>query len=334
MKRKTIILTLLIAFLLPCITDAQTVIPVCKEADGKYSVEASLNGVRVRTYYAEENWFASVSSTTYLFLTENGYIANADVKGMTTLKMPGGSTTKAGSFVIRSLRMGNVIVKDLPAFVIAKQNVPLIIGSSAFDCFGEVTLMDDRLIINDADELIEPEPELSLSRTDSLRLAIQTHMDAKEYPEARKAFEELAAVEELSMFNEYRYICLLNILKDDKAAIMHSEKWLSAYGGKAQNLDFWVYDALGDAYSNLGKAAEAVESYEAAVQTYYAMFETNEKNIRRGGRKDETLGYTLYALGRQYANMKNLKKAEQCCSLAAICGNSAAMEFCKKYGIR
>lgn len=68
---------------------AQTVIHLNPESEGRYMLDATVNGVGVRTYYTEESWFASMSST-----------------------------TKAGSFVIRNLRIGNVIVKDLPAFVI------------------------------------------------------------------------------------------------------------------------------------------------------------------------------------------------------------------------
>jgi hypothetical protein len=72
--------------------------------DGRYTVNASINGVGVKTYYTAENWFASLSSTTYLFLYENGYIDPSDVKGFATLKMPNGSSEKAASFVIKELR--------------------------------------------------------------------------------------------------------------------------------------------------------------------------------------------------------------------------------------
>ena len=128
---------------------AQSVIQLHEESDGRYTMDASVNGVGVRTYYAAENWYASMSTTTYLFLYENGYIAPADVNGMTTTKMPDGTSTKAASFVIRSLKIGRVIVQNLPAFVITKQNVPLIVGNAAFDCFGTVTQEGDRLVIDD-----------------------------------------------------------------------------------------------------------------------------------------------------------------------------------------
>ena len=62
---------------------AQSVITLQDTAEeGKYTIETSVNGVGVRTYYTEENWFVSMSTTTYLFLYENGYILDEDVKGL------------------------------------------------------------------------------------------------------------------------------------------------------------------------------------------------------------------------------------------------------------
>ena len=60
-----------------------------------------------------------------------GSILGADEYGT-----PNGSNTRAASFVIRNLKIGKVIVQNLPAFVITKQTVPLLVGNSAFDCFG------------------------------------------------------------------------------------------------------------------------------------------------------------------------------------------------------
>lgn len=313
---------------------AQTVIPLQRESDGKYQVDAKVNGVGVRTYYTEESWFASMSSTTYLFLYENGYIADADVKGMTVVKMPTGKTTKAGSFVIRSLRIGNVIVKNLPAFVIAKQSVPLLIGSSTFDCFGEVSIVDDKLYVNDAEEVVEATEVASISHSDSLRVAIQAHLDASEYVEAASDIEELMEEGPLSMYNEYQYIVVLNILGRSDETIGHAEKWLSEHAGKSLTCDYWMYDALGDSYAVKKDTAKAIECYERAVDTYCLMFKTTEKELRKSPSRDETLGVTLFDLSRLYATAGNHKKAIYYASFAAKCGNPGAKEFCDKFKIK
>lgn len=315
---------------------AQSVIQLHEEPDGRYTMNASVNGVGVRTYYAPENWYASMSTTTYLFLYENGYIAPADVNGMTTTKMPDGSTVKAASFVIRNLKIGRVIVQNLPAFVITKQNVPLIVGNAAFDCFGTISQEGERLIIDDRfeedfaqeEETAEApaeDPAIALERT------LQRHMDAKEYADAANCFAQLQEMGVLTMYSEYQYAMVLNILRRGDDCIALARPWLEENRGKSLTLDYWMLDALGDSYARKGDKKTAIRYYEEAVDAYCKIFNTTEKNIRKTKFKDETLGYTLYDLAMQYASI-DMGKTRYYCTLAAKCGNAAAIEFCRKSG--
>ena len=315
---------------------AQSVIPLREEADGRYTMDASVNGVGVRTYYAPENWYASMSTTTYLFLYENGYIAPADVNGMTTTKMPDGSTVKAASFVIRNLKIGRVIVQNLPAFVITKQNVPLIVGNAAFDCFGTVTVEDGRLVIDDRfDEDLAQAPESVEAPAEdpaiAIERALQQNMEAKEYAEAAARFAQLQEMGVLTMYSEYQYAMVLNILRRSDDCIALALPWLEENKGKSLTLDYWMLDALGDCHARKGDRKAAIGYYEQAVDAYCRIFNTTEKNIRKSKFKDETLGYTLYDLAMQYAPL-DMGKTRYYCTLAAKCGNAAAIEFCHRSG--
>lgn len=323
---------LLVAALSAMSLQAQSVIKLNPESDGRYTMEASVNGVGVRTFYAAENWFASMSSTTYLFLYENGYIADEDVRGVTVVKMPDGSTTKAASFVIRNLRIGNIIVKDLPAFVITKQTVPLLVGNSAFDCFGEVTQEGNRLLVNDAEEIAEAAPE-PLELADELKMSVQTYLDNKNYEDAAVAMKRLYDMGELNMYNEYQYAMVLNILGRGDECIALCNEWISENKGRSLMLDYWMYDAMGDSYARKSDSKNAILYYEEAVSAYCNLFNTTLNDIKKSKFKDETLGYTLYDLGRQYAYV-NIGKTEYYCALAAKSGNEAAIRFCKECKIR
>lgn len=321
--------------LLCCALNAQTVIKLNPESGGRYTIDATVNGVGVRTYYSDESWFASMSTTTYLFLTENGYIADEDIKGLTVMKMPDGSTVKAGAFVIKSLRIGNVIVRDLPAFVINKQSVPLVVGNSTFDCFGTVVVEDDRLCIYDGIEHNVTEPAVSTEAPqESLLLAAQEHIDAKEYAAALDCFETVMKSEPLGMYAEYQYIMLLNIQKRDSDVITFSKKWLAAYEGSTTYLDYWVHDAMGDSYARMNSHSAAIKSYESAVAAYYAMLNISEKELLKSDRQDNTLGITLFDLAKQYASVSSLSKSQHCFFLSSKCGNQAAIDACKKYNIK
>ena len=320
---------------------AQSVIPLAEDADGRYTMDATVNGVGVKTYYAPENWYASMSSTTYLFLYQNGYIAPADVNGMTTVKMPNGTSTKAASFVIRNLRLGKVIVQNLPAFVITKQTVPLVVGNAAFDCFGTVSVEDGRLIIDDRfeDEIAAAESAketpasetAAVDRATQLEQEVLGHLAAKRYAEAAEGFATLQEMGVLTMYSEYQYAMVLNILRRNDECIALTEPWLAENEGKSLTLDYWMLDALGDCYARKGDKPQAIRYYEAAVAAYCQIFNTTEKAIRKTQFKDETLGYTLYDLAMQYAST-DMGKTRYYCTLAAKSGNVAAIAFCQKSG--
>lgn len=331
---RTGILAALLAILLPAAARAQSVVKLQPaQEEGRYTVDAAVNGVGVLTYYTEENWFVSMSSTTYLFLYENGYIRDDEVKGLTTLKMPDGSSTKGASFVIRSLRIGDhIVITDIPAFVVKKQTVPMIIGSSAFSSLGDVTREGDRIVIGDLEDvesiagIVDP--------VDSLRIAAQAHLEADEYAEAASCFSALRDMGALNMLTEYQYAVLLNLLGRDEENIEVSSGWLASNEGKSLTMDYWIHNGLGASHARLGNNAEAIKNLETAAQAYYSLFNTSAKAVKAGNFKDMNLGSTLYHLGRLYAAEGNVRQTENCCALAAKCGYQSAIEFCDRYKIK
>lgn len=318
----------------PLAAQAQSVVTLQPAGeDGRYTIETSVNGVGVRTYYTEENWFVSMSTTTYLFLYENGYIDDEDVKGITTLKLPDGSSSKGAAFVIRNLKVGDhILVTDIPAFVVSKQTVPLIIGSSAFESLGDVTREGDKIVIGDLDD-IESIAEV-VDPVDSLRIAAQAHLDAEEYEEAVSCFSALKEKDALNMLTQYQYSLLLGILERDQENISVSRDWLSSNEGKSLTMDYWIHNGMGASFARLGDNANAISSLEKAIGTYYKLFNTSEKGIKSGNFHDNNLGSTLYRLGRVYAAEGKVRLTETYCSLAAKCGYQPAIDFCNQYKIK
>lgn len=330
---KTKMLAALLA-LFPLAAQAQSVVTLQpSKEDGRYTIETTVNGVGVRTYYTEENWFVSMSTTTYLFLYENGYIHDEDVKGITSLKLPDGSSSKGAAFVIRKLKVGDhVLVTDIPAFVVSKQTVPLIIGSSAFESLGEVTRDGDRIVIGDLED-VESLAEV-VDPVDSLRIAAQAHLDTEEYDEAIKCFSALKDKDALNMLTQYQYAMLLGILGRDQENIALSEDWLSSNEGKSLTMDYWIHNGMGASFARLGDNSNAITSLEKAVSVYYRLFNTSEKGIKAGNFHDNNLGSTLYRLGRVYAAEGKVRMTETYCSLAANCGYQPAIDFCNQYKIK
>ena len=303
------------------------------EQDGGFSIDASVNGVGIKTFYTEESWFVSMSSNTYLFLYENGYIADSDVKGMTTLKMPDGSSVKAASFLIRELRFGDrMVIRDTPAFVIRKQTVPMLVGSSTFESFGEVKIESGKLVIGDGQETsIAEDTEDPL---EALKAEAQDALESRDLEKADSCLSILKTRDALTMLTEYQYAMVLGALQKDSENIEVSTSWLAENEGQSLMMDYWVLNGLGNSYAHMKQAAEAMSAYEKAIGTYCSLFNTSEKAIRKGDFHDETIGATLYSLGVVCASEGKVARMESCFSLAAKCGNSSAKEFCRQYRIK
>lgn len=332
--KKAIIATVAVLFAGLFEASAQRVVTLHDTDEaGKYTIDVSVNGVGVLTYYTEESWFVSMSTTTYLFLYENGYIKDNDVKGLTTLKMPDGSSNKGASFVIRKLKVGDhILITDIPAFVIKKQTVPLIIGSSAFESLGDVARDGNRIVIGDL-ESVESLADV-VDPIDSLRIAAQSHLDAGEYPEAAAALGSLHKQGALNMLTQYQYAVLLNMLEKDTENVAVSNDWLVSNEGKSLTMDYWIHNGLGSSYARLKNNTKAIDSLEKAVAAYYKLYSTSEKGIKSGNFHDDNLGATLYRLGRIYAAEGKVRGAESNCSLAAACGYQPAIDFCNQYKIK
>jgi len=304
---------------------AQAIIQLENE-NGRDMLQADINGVTVKAYYTDEPWNISLSSTTYLFLNENGYIPDSDVQGMSSVKMTNGTTVKAGAFVIKNLKIGNVTLKNVPATVIAKQTVPLLIGSQAFQDFGEIVKEDGRLSIG-----LGSNSPAQVDTMDILRTKLQDCLSEKNYAEAETIFKQLYSAGELNMFTQYQYCMVLGLNGNDKDNSIVSTDWIGKYAGKSLSMDYWIYDGLGNSLKNLGDNMGAISSYLKAKTADFDLYNTDEKAIKKGEFKNEDLGKTLFALGQAYARADNISRGEYWCILSAKCGYQPAIDFCKKY---
>lgn len=298
--------------------------------NGRDIFEAAVNGVTVKATYTDEPWCLSLSSTTYLFLTENGYIPDTDVRGMAVVKMPNGSSQKAGALIVRSLQVGNVVFKNVPANVISNQSVPLLVGSQAFQDAGEVIRKDDSLVIGDAASIAV----MQADPVDSLKQAAQDFLEAKSFSEACDALGTLYAADELNMFTHYQYCMALSLDGRHDKNIAVSNDWIERYSGKSSSMDYWIWDGLGNSQLETGDTDGGIASLKKAFEADCALYETTERAIRKGELKNEDLGRTLYQLGQAYAKKKSVSESERWLRLSAALGYGPAVQFCRKYRIK
>ena len=329
---KRLILPLLVLTLSAPFLHGQTVIRLGSE-NGVPTLPARINGVAVKTYFTPESWYVSLSATTFLFLHENGYISDEDVKGTTSLKLLDGSTVKAVSFEIRELDVDGLKIKHVPAVVIKKQTVPFLVGSTAFQSLGEIEVSDRQLVIRWDDWAAYAE-KAEKSVTDSLKNAVQQAIEEKDYAAASTGLGKLYQADELDMFTLYQYCMVLALNGQDRENIRVSQEWAEQFAGKSLYMDYWIYDGLGDSARNIRDNAAAITWYTQALEACYRLYNTSEKEIAKGHFHDGNAGRTLFALGQAYAAEGKLSKGEFNCVLSARCGYEPAIEFCRKYKLK
>ena len=128
---------------------AQKVIQM-ENVNGVYRISCSINGAKMKMIFDTGASVVSLSESMANFLYDNDYITKEDILGK------GKSTTADGSihdnFIIniKDIEISGLHLKNVQAVVISSQNAPLLLGQSAIQKLGSITIEGNRLIINDA----------------------------------------------------------------------------------------------------------------------------------------------------------------------------------------
>jgi len=236
------------------------------------------------------------------------------------------------TLVLKTLRVGNMIMRDMPAALIRTQSAPMLIGPSAFSEYGSVEQDGDLLKIgyDNAPEIADAVKD----PVDSLKLLAQSLLEDEKYSESADVFAQLDKDGYLNMFTSCQYCLTLALADRYEENIARSKKWLEKYSGLSAVSDFWIYDSMGNSAFALEDWNAADSYYAKAFQTQCDLYNTSEESIANGEFHDETLGKTLFMRSKAQGKLKNLRRSEHWCLLAARLGYAPAVEFCEKYGIK
>jgi tetratricopeptide (TPR) repeat protein len=273
--------------------------------------------------------------------------------------------------VLRDVEIGGLHLKNVDAVIIEGQNVPLLLGLSAIQKLGKVTLSGNRLII---DTSILTNPQLS-----GIRTQIESHIDKEEYSAAivlLKRIESQDAIEEMDLFNLAQCYCYS---KDYNKALMYCQQWMGTYkdtkpshepdicyymglsymGLKSHyDADNWFAKAIRlisidavertsreDAntlsyyynqkavnYLEASAYDNCVEAFDIATQYRMRYLGVTPEDLCAGNVKDERIGIWLYSISKLDAVFLHKEEAaERYAVLAALCGNQEAVEFCEHF---
>ena len=346
----------------------QKVIFLTKQ-NGVYTIPCSINGVKRSLVFDTGASTVTISIQFAELLYKLGKLKESDIKGFGKSQTASGHIVNNMAIVLRDIEISGLHLRNVDAVVIKGQNVPLLLGLSAIQKLGKVTLSGDRLII---DSSIIDNTQLS-----EIRNRVESHIVKKEFREAialLKRIENQDALEEIDVYNLALCYCYS---EDNNKTLMYCQQWMGTFKGVNSSHESQICYFMGVAYMGLKSHYDADNWFSKAIRligtdeiartnridantlsNYYARkainyMEAKEykysveafdiasqyrmnylgvtvENLCAGKIKDVKIGLWLYTISCIYAVfLPDEARTERFGILSALCGNKDAIKFCE-----
>ncbi|MFW0714425.1 retropepsin-like aspartic protease family protein [Pedobacter sp. N23S346] len=137
---------LILLFLFAFKAKAQTTITMEKKG-GVYNVPCTVNGLNLRFIFDTGASDVSISLAEAVFMMKNNYLTQKDVLGKTRFSTADGNISEGTTIILREIRFGGLVLKDVAASVVNNMNAPLLLGQSAISKLGKIQLDGSKLTI-------------------------------------------------------------------------------------------------------------------------------------------------------------------------------------------
>ncbi len=234
---------LFLALIMSMMATAQVTIQMEKEG-GVYKVPCTVNGVKMKFIFDTGAATVSMSQTMAQFLLDGDYLSENDIKGTGQSQLADGSIVNHASIVLRDVEIGGMHIHDIDATVIEGQNAPLLLGQTAIQELGRVSIEGNKLIIHSV------ENKLTQQQIEQLDEQAIKYMDAHSYV---AAIECLTKIEGAVGLTEYglKNLCYCYAMSDSYYdCIQTCKRWVNEFDKEADVINKeMVYNYMADAYN-------------------------------------------------------------------------------------
>ena len=336
-------------------TFGQTTI-LLEKSGGVYMIPCIVNGTRMKMVFDTGASTVSLSLAKANELVRNGKLSQKDFLGY------GQSSTANGDIVdhleinLRTIQIGGHTLKNTRAVIISGQNAPLLLGLSAIQKLGRITLDGNKLLIAN-----------KTSQHSKLRSQISDLISKMDY---KKALSLLNTIENNGATNEDDICNLIlcnSMIKQYADCLYYCGVWLDNYNnGRSPNKRFvyeqisychyelkdfkeaitWIqksmelissndlksryYSQIGSCYYYLSDLDMCLSHYYKATELRLKYLGFSEADVIKNKVKDKTLGDWYQRLSMNYAVLTNNEERTTFFAiLGAKCGNKTSIDFCK-----
>lgn len=126
-----------------------TEIAVKRNPGGTFEIPCDINDLALQMVFDTGASDVTISSVEADFMFKNGYLSEKDIKGKTYYQIANGQISEGTTITLREVKIGDAVLHNVDASVVKSQRAPLLLGQSAMERFGAITIdnQNNKLII-------------------------------------------------------------------------------------------------------------------------------------------------------------------------------------------
>ena len=126
-----------------------TEIALKRNPGGTFEIPCDINGLSLYMIFDTGASDVSISSVEANFMLKNGYLSEKDIKGKRYYQNANGQLSEGTTITLREVKIGDAVLRNVDASVVNSQKAPLLLGQSAMERFGTITIdnQNNKLII-------------------------------------------------------------------------------------------------------------------------------------------------------------------------------------------
>lgn len=126
-----------------------TEIAVKRNPGGTFEIPCNINGLALQMIFDTGASDVTISSVEANFMFKNGYLSEKDIKGKKYYQIANGQISEGTTITLREVKIGDAVLHNVDASVVKSQKAPLLLGQSAMERFGTITIdnQNNKLII-------------------------------------------------------------------------------------------------------------------------------------------------------------------------------------------
>ena len=120
-----------------------------RKSGGTFEIPCDINGLPLQMVFDTGASDVTISSVEANFMLKNGYLSEKDIKGKRYYQVANGQLSEGTVITLREVKVGDAVLRNVDASVVNSQKAPLLLGQSAMERFGTITIdnINNKLLI-------------------------------------------------------------------------------------------------------------------------------------------------------------------------------------------